>query len=88
LSADAQRGRQQWEQRQQDLRTVAAKIATGLPAGCSASVVIEVLRQMIVRPDDGPDQWARQLRSQGRHVTAGQVRKIQEHYALEKKRQN
>ena len=88
LSPDAQRGRQQWEQRQQDLRTVAAKLATGLPPGCPASVVIDVLRQMILRPDDGPERWARQLQAQGRQVTAGQVHQVRDHYALEKKRRN
>jgi len=88
LSPEAEQGRQQWEQRQQDLRAVAARTATGLPAGCPAPLVIDVLRQMILTPDDGPAQWARQLQTQGRQVTAGQVRQVQDHYALEKKRRN
>jgi hypothetical protein len=86
LSPEAEQGRQQWEQRQQDFRAVAARTATGLPAGCPAPLVIDVLRQMILTPDDGPAQWARQLQTQGRQVTAGQVRQVQDHYALEKKR--
>lgn len=86
LSPDTERGRQQWEQRQQDLRTRAARTAPGFPAGCSALLVIDVLRQMLLAPDDGPEQWARQLQTQGRPVTAAQVRQVQEHYALEKKR--
>jgi hypothetical protein len=88
LSPDAEHGRRQGEQRQQDLRAVAARTATGLPAGCPAPLVIDVLRQMILTPDDGPEQWARQLQAQGRQVTAGQVRQVQDHYALEKKRRN
>jgi hypothetical protein len=43
---------------------------------------------MIVAPDRSPEQWARQLQRHGRQVTAGQVRQVQEHYALEKKRPN
>lgn len=88
LSPEAEHGRRQWEQRQQDLRAAAAGTATALPAGCPAPLVIDVLRQMILTPDDGPAQWARQLQAQGRQVTAGQVRQVQEHYALEKKRRN
>ena len=30
------------------------------------------------------EQWARQLHTQGRQVTAGQVRQVQEHYGLKK----
>ena len=88
LSPEAEHRRQQWEQRQQDLRAVAVRAAQGLPAGCSALRVIDVLRQMILTPDAGPEHWARQLQSQGRQVTAGQVRQVQEHYGLEKKRRN
>jgi hypothetical protein len=67
---------------------MAASTASALPAGCQAPLVIDVLRQMILTPDDGPAQWARQLQTQGRQVTAGQVRQVQDHYALEKKRRN
>ena len=88
VSPDAEPGHRQWEQRQQAVRAVAAKTTTGLPAGCPAPLVIDVLRQMILTPDDGPEQWARQLQAQGRPVTAGQVRQVRDHYALEKKRQN
>ena len=88
LNPAAERGRQQWEQRQQVLREVAARTATGLPSGCPASVVIDVLRQMILTPDEGPEPWARQLQAHGRQVTAGQIRQVQEHYGLKKKRRN
>ena len=88
LNPAAEHGHRQWEQRQQDLRAVAAKTAKGFPVGCSALLVIDVLRQMILTPDEGPEQWARQLQGQGRQVTAGQVRQVQEHYGLEKKRRN
>jgi hypothetical protein len=86
LAPEPQQGRQQWEQRQQQLRAVAAATQAGLPAGCSAALVIDVLRQMILAPDDDPESWARQLKAQGRPVTAKQVRHVQHHYALEKKR--
>jgi hypothetical protein len=86
LSLVAERGRQQWEQRQQELQATTARTTTGLPAGCPAAVVIDVLRQMILAPDDGPEQWTRQLQAQGRSVTAEQVRQVQDHYALKKKR--
>jgi hypothetical protein len=82
------RGHQQWEQRQQDLHRVVSKAATGLPTGCPAPLVIDVLRQMILAPDGSPGQWARQLQRRGQQVTAGQVRQVQQHYALEKKRPN
>ena len=88
LSPAAEHGLQQWQQRQQDRRAAAAQTTTGLPADCPASLVIDVLRQMILKPDDGPAQWARQLQRQGRQVTAGQVRQVQNHYALEKKRRS
>ena len=88
LSPEPQHGRQQWEQRQQQLRAVAAATEAGLPAGCSAALVIDVLRQMILTPDDAPEACARQLKAQGRPVTAKQVRRVQNHYALEKKRPN
>ena len=68
-------------------KAVIARAATGLPVGCPAPRVIAVLRQMILAPEGDPEQWARQLQSQGTPVTAGQVRQVQEHYALEKKRQ-
>jgi hypothetical protein len=88
LSPESGHGHRQWEQRQQDLLAADAAAAKGLPAGCPAPLVIEVLRQMILRPEEGPKQWARQLQAQGRAVTAGQVRLVREHYALEKKRPN
>jgi hypothetical protein len=88
LSPVAEQSRQQWEQRQQTCRAATVATASGLPAGCPAALVIAVLRQMIMVSDQGPEQWARQLQAQGRPVTAGQVRQVQEHYGLEKKRQN
>jgi hypothetical protein len=88
LACEREHGRQQWEQRQQQLRTTAAARQVGLPANCSPSLVINVLRQMIVAPDDGPESWARRLRSQGQTVTAKQIRQVQDHYGLKKKRPN
>jgi hypothetical protein len=60
--------------------------AGGLPPGCSAREVIAVLRQMILTPDDGPEQWARQLQAASPPLTAGQVVQVLDHYGLEKKR--
>jgi hypothetical protein len=77
LSPDAQRGHQQWQQRQQEVRSAVAKAATGLPDGCLAPLVIDVLRQMILAPNGSPEQWARQLQRRGRQVTARQVRQVQ-----------
>jgi hypothetical protein len=79
-------GRQQWEQRQRQLAAAAEKLATGLPAGCPASVVIAVLRRMILTPGESPEQAARGLQREGQRVTVQQVRRVREYYALEKKR--
>jgi DNA-binding MarR family transcriptional regulator len=87
LAAAAEAGRQQWEQRQQQLSAGAAKAAAGLPPGCPAPVVIAVLRQMILAPEESPEQGARRIEAEGLPVTARQVRQVREHYALEKKRQ-
>ena len=84
LAHEPKQGRQQLEQRQQRLRAAAATTQPGLPVDCSASLVIDVLRQMILAPDDGPEAWAQKLRTQGPPVTAKQVRHVQEHYALKK----
>ena len=78
-----EQSRQQWEQRQA-CHVATAATAKGLPAGCPAAVVIAVMRQMIMAPDRGPEQWARQLQSQGWPVTVTQVRQVQEHYAWKK----
>jgi len=85
LAYNSQQAGRQLEQRQQQLRLPRS---SGLPVGCSAGDVIEVLRQMIVASEAGPDSWARQLRARGIEIAASQVRAVQEHYALEKKRQS
>ena len=87
LAGTPPQANRQRTQRQQLLAAPAVR-GSGLPAGCSAGDVIEVLRQMIVAPDAGPDSWARQLQARGVHVTAGQVRQLLEHYALKKKRRS
>ena len=86
VAAAAEPARQQGEQRQQQLAAAAEKQASGLPAGCPAAVVIAVLRQMILAPDESPEQGARRLQREGLRVTAPQVRRVREYYALEKKR--
>jgi len=75
---------QQLEQRQRQLQE-AARRATGLPSGCSAVDVIEVLRAMILASDDNPDRLARRLQASGTRITAGQVRRVLEHYGMKKK---
>jgi hypothetical protein len=86
LAAGAEPIHQQWEQRQQQLSAAAVKQAGGLPADCPAPVVIAVLRQMILAPEESPEQGARRLQIEGLRVTARQVRQVREYYALEKKR--
>ncbi len=86
LAAAAEASRQQWEQRQQQLSAAAVKQAAALPAGCSAAVVIAVLRQMILTPEESPEQAARRLQTEGVRVTARQVGQVREYYALGKKR--
>jgi hypothetical protein len=76
----------QLRQRQQELQEQAARGKAELPTGCSATEVIEVLRAMIVTRDDNPERLARGLQTGGTRITAGQVRRVLDHYALEKKR--
>jgi hypothetical protein len=57
-----------------------------LPEDCSPTEVIEILRQMVITRDASPPQLVRQLKNRDVHITAGQVRRVIEHYALEKKR--
>jgi hypothetical protein len=83
LAGDPQRAERQYRQRQQQLEQTRGK---ELPEGCSPTEVIEVLRQMVLSPDDGPDRLARKLKRRGVRVTAGQVRQIMDYCAVEKKR--
>jgi len=80
LAAAAEAGRAQWERRQQQLSAAAAPQTAGLPAGCPAPVVIAVLRQMILAPEQNPEQAARQLQTASVRVTAAQVRQVREYY--------
>ena len=86
LASDPEVRTQQLEQRQRQLQEEAARGATELPSGCSAVDVIEVLRAMILASDDDPDRLARRLQAGGTRITAGQVRRVLEHYGMEKKR--
>jgi len=85
LTADPKQADRQYQQRQQPHRQPVT-LDAGLPEGCSAAEVIEVLRQMILSPADRPDQLARKAQRLGVHVTAGRVRQVIDHYAPEKKR--
>jgi hypothetical protein len=84
LARDPQQAKRQHQQRQQRLEQARG---TELPEGCSAAEVIEVLRQMVISPEESPDQLARKLKSRDVRVTAGQVRQVMDYCALEKKRQ-
>ncbi|MHC4406669.1 MAG: hypothetical protein ACYTG0_44160 [Planctomycetota bacterium] len=85
LAADPKQADRQYQQRQQPLQRPTAAHGE-LPEGCSPSEVIEILRQMVLSPQARPDQLARQLTGQGVDVTARQVRRVIDHYALGKKR--
>jgi len=86
LASDPEVRTQQLEQRQRQLQEEAAPGAAELPSRCSASDVIEVLRAMILTSDDDPERLARRLQAGGTRITAGQVRRVLEHYGVGKKR--
>lgn len=87
LASDAKLGSRQYEKRRKRLQQLARGSAE-LPEECSPTEVIEILRQMIIARDVSADQLARQLKNRGVHVTAGKVRQVIAHYALEKKRRS
>jgi len=86
LASDPEVRALQLEQRQRELQEEAARGTTALPSQCSAIDVIEVLRAMILASDDDPNRLARRLQAGGTRITAGQVRRVLEHYGMEKKR--
>ncbi len=86
LATDPEVGTQQLQQRQRQVQQEAAPRRAELPARCSATDVIEVLRAMILTSDDDSDRLARRLQADGIRVTASQVRRVLEHYGVEKKR--
>jgi len=86
LASDPEVGTQQIERRQRQMQAEAAPGATKLPSRCSPLDVIEVLRAMIQTSEDDPDRLARRLQAGGIRITAGQVRRVLEHYGVEKKR--
>ncbi len=85
LAAQPAQARRQFQQRQNRLAEAAAADEL-LPSGLTAGQVIPILRQMVLAPEAQPEPLARQLARRGVAVTAGQVRQVIEHYALEKKR--
>ncbi len=86
LASDPEVRTRQLEQRQRQVQEKAAPGGAELPFRCSATDVIEVLRAVIVTSDDDPDRLARRLQAGGAYITAGQVRRVLEHYGVEKKR--
>jgi hypothetical protein len=85
LAADAKLADRQFQQRQQALQQATVPHRE-LPQGSSPREVIEILRQMVLSPQADPDQLARELSMRDVRATARQVRRVIDHYALEKKR--
>jgi hypothetical protein len=91
LSCDSARAAAQQRQRHEQDRpedVVAPRIAervTRCPEGMRAETVIRLLVQMIARPQASPASLAKKLQAQGLAIQAGQVRRVIEFYALEKK---
>jgi hypothetical protein len=88
LAGDPEVRRGQHQQRRELLEQQAASRTSELPKGCSPAEVIEVLRQMILTPEDSPEQMARGLKRCGVPITAGKVRRVADYYALGKKRRS
>jgi hypothetical protein len=86
VARGAKLGRRQYGRRQAMVREAAAARPSELPPGCSVTDVIEVLRQMIVTPQAGPEQLARTLQRRGVRVTAGEIRRVIDYCRLGKKR--
>lgn len=87
LAIDPRHAQRQFQQRQDSLAQTAAEQAGQLlPPGLHAQQVIPILRQMVVAPHAQPETLARQLATSGIAITAGQIRRVIQHYALEKKR--
>ncbi len=85
LAAAVVEAEHQFQQRQKMLAAAAHPVEL-LPPGLDAERVIQILQQMVVASDVNPEPLARQLARRGVAITAGQVRQVIEHYALEKKR--
>jgi hypothetical protein len=85
LAANLEQADRQYQQRQK-IPAPAAHPPDSLPPNLLADQVIQILRQMVLAPDAQPEWIARQLARRHVAVTAGQVRQVIEHYALEKKR--
>jgi hypothetical protein len=85
LAADLEQADGQYQQRQQ-LSVPAAHPPEELPPNLAADQVIAILRQMVLAPEASPQALARQLARRAVAVTAGEVRRVREHYGLEKKR--
>jgi hypothetical protein len=85
LAANREQADRQYQQRQK-IPAPAAEPGGPLPPNLATDQVIQILRQMVLAPESQPEGIARQLTRRDVAVTAGQVRQVIEHYALEKKR--
>ncbi len=81
LARDSQQANRQHQQRLEQPAPAAR-----LPEGCSAAEVIDVLREMVLSPRDRPHQLTRKLKRRGLRISAGQVRRVIEYYALQETR--
>lgn len=88
LAIDSQQAQRQFQKRRDNLAQVVAQREQLLPPGLEAQQVIPLLRQMVLAPHAKPEPLARQLARRGVAVTAGQIRCVIQHYALEKKRRS
>jgi hypothetical protein len=86
LASDPEVSTPQLERRQRQMQEEAVPGPSQLPSRCSPLDVIEVLRAVIQTSDDNSGHLARRLQAGGIRVTAGQVRRVLEHYGVEKKR--
>ncbi|CAN5150747.1 hypothetical protein BH10PLA2_BH10PLA2_16550 [soil metagenome] len=85
LASDSQQADKQYRRRQERLQQATVP-QRSVPEGCSPTEVIEILRSLVLAPAERPDQLARQLTARVLHITASQVSRVIEHYALKKKR--
>jgi hypothetical protein len=84
-AGDPERCSRQREQRQRLLSEQAVRGPDDLPPWCSTSEAIAVLQQMVLSSDDHPERLARRLQARGVQVTASQVSRVMDYYALKKK---
>jgi hypothetical protein len=86
LAGQRKEADEQYRRRGEQAAAPSTAAGGDLPAGCSAHVVIDILRQVVYSPKANANELAVQLMDRGVTATPGQVQRVIEHYALEKKR--